>query len=90
LPAVTSSSLRSVRIAGPAAPARSVGPGREGRDRTLPRGAHGREAPFADLIAREGWYCDLRPLRHLSHFITPTSSLIRFTARFFLCPVPAG
>ncbi len=48
------------------------------------------EAPFADLITREGWYCDLRPLHYLSHFITPTSSPIRFTARFFLCPVPAG
>src|SRR5213593_1172222 len=48
------------------------------------------EAPFADLIAREGWYCDLRSLRYLSHFITPTSSPIRFTARFFLCPMPAG
>jgi len=48
------------------------------------------EAPFADLIAREGWFCDLRPLHYLSHFITPTSSPIRFTARFFLCPVPAG
>ena len=50
----------------------------------------GGEAPFADLIAREGWYCDLRPLHYLSHFITPTSSPIRFTARFFLCPMPAG
>src|SRR3989441_8032740 len=48
------------------------------------------EAPFAELIAREGWYCDLRPLRYLSHFITPTASPIRFTARFFLGPVPAG
>jgi hypothetical protein len=48
------------------------------------------EAPFADLIAREGWYCDLQPLRYLSHFITPTSSPIRFTARFFLCPMPPG
>jgi hypothetical protein len=48
------------------------------------------EAPFAELIAREGWYCDLRPLRYLSHFITPTSSPIRFTARFFLCPAPSG
>lgn len=48
------------------------------------------EAPFAELIAREGWYCDLRPLRYLSHFITPTSSPIRFTARFFLGPVPPG
>jgi 8-oxo-dGTP pyrophosphatase MutT (NUDIX family) len=48
------------------------------------------EAPFAELIAREGWYCDLRSLRYLSHFITPTSSPIRFTARFFLGPVPPG
>ena len=29
-----------------------------------------------------------RPLRYLSHFITPTSSPIRFTARFFLCRCP--
>jgi 8-oxo-dGTP pyrophosphatase MutT (NUDIX family) len=48
------------------------------------------EAPFAELIAREGWYCDLHPLRYLSHFITPRSSPIRFTARFFLGPVPPG
>jgi ribonuclease/clavin/mitogillin len=48
------------------------------------------EAAFAELMAREGWYCDLRPLRYLSHFITPTSSPIRFTARFFLGPVPPG
>ena len=48
------------------------------------------EAPFAELIARESWYCDLRPLRYLSHFITPRSSPIRFTARFFVSPLPAG
>lgn len=47
-------------------------------------------APFADLLAEQGWRCDLRPLRYLSHFITPRSSPIRFSARFFLCPVPAG
>ncbi len=46
--------------------------------------------PFATLIAREGWYCDLRPLRYLSHFITPISSPIRFTARFFVGPIPPG
>jgi 8-oxo-dGTP pyrophosphatase MutT (NUDIX family) len=40
------------------------------------------------LLAREGWRCDVRGLRYLSHFITPTSSPIRFTARFFLCRVP--
>jgi 8-oxo-dGTP pyrophosphatase MutT (NUDIX family) len=48
------------------------------------------QAPFADLLAREGWSCDLRPLRYLSHFITPKSSPIRFSARFFLCPLPPG
>ena len=47
-------------------------------------------APFAELLAAQGWRCDLRPLRYLSHFITPRSSPIRFSARFFLCPVPAG
>src|SRR5207245_696730 len=47
------------------------------------------EAPFAELLAREGWACDLGGLRYLSHFITPRSSPIRFTARFFLCRVPA-
>ena len=46
--------------------------------------------PFADLLAGRGWFCDLRPLRYLSHFITPRSSPIRFSARFFLCPVPDG
>ena len=45
---------------------------------------------FGELLDREGWFCDLRPLRYLSHFITPRTSPIRFTARFFLCPVPAG
>lgn len=45
---------------------------------------------FADLLTAAGWWCDARPLRYLSHFITPTSSPIRFTARFFLCPLPPG
>jgi len=40
------------------------------------------------LLAREGWRADVRGLRYLSHFITPSSSPIRFTARFFLCRVP--
>jgi 8-oxo-dGTP pyrophosphatase MutT (NUDIX family) len=44
--------------------------------------------PLPALLARRGWACDLRHLRYLSHFITPTSSPIRFTARFFLCRVP--
>jgi 8-oxo-dGTP pyrophosphatase MutT (NUDIX family) len=45
---------------------------------------------FTRLLAAHDWYCDLRQLRYLSHFITPRSSPIRFTARFFLCPVPDG
>jgi 8-oxo-dGTP pyrophosphatase MutT (NUDIX family) len=48
------------------------------------------EAPFHVLLAREGWHLDLASFRYLSHFITPPSSPIRFTARFFLAPVPAG
>ena len=48
------------------------------------------ETIFAAAMARAGWRLDLRGLRYLSHFITPTSSPIRFTARFFLCRAPAG
>jgi 8-oxo-dGTP pyrophosphatase MutT (NUDIX family) len=47
-------------------------------------------ADFGGLLAEAGWGCDLRPLRYLSHFVTPTTSPIRFTARFFLCRLPAG
>jgi endoribonuclease LACTB2 len=46
------------------------------------------DMPFTALLARHGWYADARPLAYLSHFVTPTSSPIRFTARFFLCLVP--
>ncbi len=45
---------------------------------------------LADLLGALDWYLDVAPLRYLSHFITPPSSPIRFTARFFLAPVPAG
>ena len=48
------------------------------------------EAPLATLLERERWYLDLGAFRYLSHFITSPSSPIRFTARFFLAPVPAG
>jgi hypothetical protein len=47
-------------------------------------------AAFHALLEQEGWDLDLAPFRYLSHFITPPSSPIRFTARFFLAPVPAG
>jgi 8-oxo-dGTP pyrophosphatase MutT (NUDIX family) len=45
-------------------------------------------ASLPALLARQGWCCDVRGLRYLSHFITPSSSPIRFTARFFLCRLP--
>jgi ribonuclease/clavin/mitogillin len=46
--------------------------------------------PLSALLAAHDWYLDVGPFRYLSHFITPPSSPIRFTARFFLAPVPAG
>jgi ribonuclease/clavin/mitogillin len=42
------------------------------------------------LLAEAGWFLDLAPLRYLAHFITPPSSPIRFSARFFLAPLPPG
>ena len=48
------------------------------------------EGSFAELLAREGWYADVRPLVYLSHFVTPRSSPIRFAARFFLGALPPG
>ena len=48
------------------------------------------QASLSGLLTREGWFLDLGSFRYLSHFITPPSSPIRFTARFFLAPVPAG
>src|SRR3989338_6814983 len=63
-----------------------VGAGIERCRRALMAG----EVSFGELVAREGWYCDLSGLRYFSHFITPRSSPIRFTARFFLCRMPCG
>src|SRR5499425_1677281 len=55
------------------------------------REAHmAKRTPLAGLLAEREWYLDLGPFRYLSHFITPPSSPIRFTARFFLAPVPDG
>ena len=68
----------------------SGGPAAAARIETL-RAAHmAKQASFADLLASEGWYLDLAPFRYLSHFVTPPASPIRYTARFFLAPVPAG
>jgi 8-oxo-dGTP pyrophosphatase MutT (NUDIX family) len=74
----------SGRALDPAAP-----PVREGIERCRKSLMAG-EAPFPEIIARERWYCDFRSLRYLSHFVTPRSSPIRFTARFFLGPMPSG
>jgi len=46
------------------------------------------ECLLADLLAEERWFFDPRPLRYLCHFVTPRSSPIRFTARFFLSTLP--
>jgi 8-oxo-dGTP pyrophosphatase MutT (NUDIX family) len=50
----------------------------------------GNGADFGALLAESDWRCDLRPLRYLSHFTTPATSPIRFSARFFLCRLAAG
>jgi len=47
-------------------------------------------APVTAALARHGWRCDLGGLRYLSHFTTLPASPIRFTVRFFVCPLPAG
>ena len=47
-------------------------------------------ADFGALLADAGWRCDLRALRYLSHFVTPATSPIRFSARFFVGRLPAG
>lgn len=47
-------------------------------------------AALTSLLEAADWHYDLRPLRYLAHFITPASSPIRFTARFFLAPLPTG
>lgn len=47
-------------------------------------------ATFAEVLDRAGWRCDVGALHYLSHFITPAPSPIRFSARFFLCPLPPG
>jgi 8-oxo-dGTP pyrophosphatase MutT (NUDIX family) len=58
----------------------------EDHRRALVRG----ERSFTAVLAAEGWLADLAPLAYLAHFVTPPASPIRFSARFFLCPVPPG
>jgi 8-oxo-dGTP pyrophosphatase MutT (NUDIX family) len=45
---------------------------------------------LAAILADEGWRAELSAFAYLTHFITPPSSPIRFSARFFLCAVPPG
>jgi 8-oxo-dGTP pyrophosphatase MutT (NUDIX family) len=72
---------RPVEAGAPAAEARL-----EAHRQALVRG----ERSFPAILAGEGWRADARPLAYLSHFVTPPSSPIRFSARFFLCPLPPG
>src|SRR5262249_632389 len=58
----------------------------EGHRRALVRG----DRSFTQILSAEGWVADLAPLRYLCHFVTPPASPIRYSARFFLCPVPSG
>jgi 8-oxo-dGTP pyrophosphatase MutT (NUDIX family) len=72
---------------------RAVDPGASGfadRLRDARRALVGGQERFPAILAREGWRCDLRPLRYVSYFVTPRSSPIRFAARFFLCRLPEG
>lgn len=71
-------------------PLRVTDPGVLSRVEELRRRLMADETAFAALLAGESWYLDLAPFHYLSHFITPSSSPIRFTARFFLAPLPAG
>lgn len=72
---------RSVETAAPGIAARL-----EAHRQALVRG----ECSFTAILAEEGWQADLAPLAYLAHFVTPPSSPIRFSARFFLCPLPPG
>jgi 8-oxo-dGTP pyrophosphatase MutT (NUDIX family) len=65
-------------------------PGVAGRLEAHRQALVGKARSFTAILAAEGWRADLGPLVYLSHFITPVSSPIRFSARFFLCPLPAG
>lgn len=48
------------------------------------------ERSLLAILAEEGWRADVAPLAYLAHFVTPPASPIRFSARFFLCPLPPG
>ena len=69
-----------------AAGAPDIAPRLETHRRALVRG----DCSFTAMLTAEEWFADLAPLAYLSHFVTPPASPIRFSARFFLCPVPPG
>ena len=48
------------------------------------------ESSLTSLLEGAGWYYHVAPLRYLTHFVSPSASPIRFTARFFLAPLPLG
>ncbi len=51
---------------------------------------HGGAAAFLALLGREGLTLDGGALRYMSHWVTPSSSPVRFDTRFFLAPLPEG
>jgi 8-oxo-dGTP pyrophosphatase MutT (NUDIX family) len=65
-------------------------PGLAGRLEAERRRIVAGERSFTAFLAEEGWVADLSSLAYLAQFVTPPASPIRFAARFFLCPVPAG
>jgi 8-oxo-dGTP pyrophosphatase MutT (NUDIX family) len=72
------------------APLDAAAPGVPARIERVRQALCAERRPLADLLAAEGWHLDIGSFRYLSHFITPPASPIRFTARFFLAPVPPG
>jgi 8-oxo-dGTP pyrophosphatase MutT (NUDIX family) len=71
-------------------PVASADPGGVARIDALREAHMAQREPLSALLGARDWYLDVGAFRYLSHFITPPSSPIRFTARFFLAPVPAG
>jgi 8-oxo-dGTP pyrophosphatase MutT (NUDIX family) len=71
-------------------PVASAGPEGVARIDALREVHMARRESLSALLAARDWYLDVGPFRYLSHFITPPSSPIRFSARFFLAPVPTG
>jgi 8-oxo-dGTP pyrophosphatase MutT (NUDIX family) len=80
--------LLAVNAAGQ--PVDTAAPGLVERLETARRRITRGERSFTAFLAEAGWVADLGPLAYLAQFVTPPTSPIRFAARFFLCPLPAG